>query len=78
MISTSNKEVTVVKKVIINEYLENVRPYLQDMIDNIKISGEWKINLKMKKKNFAQQHIPLNIVRCTLRVITQRSWVGLT
>lgn len=40
MISTSNKEVTVVKKVIINEYLENVRPYLQDMIDNIKISGE--------------------------------------
>ena len=40
MISTSNKEVTAVKKVIINEYLENVKPYLQDMIDNIKISGE--------------------------------------
>ena len=29
---------------------ENIRPYLHDMIDDIKKSGEWKIHLTMKMK----------------------------
>ena len=44
------------EKLSIEQYLENVRPYLHDMIDNLKISGEWKIHLTMKT-NFMTLHI---------------------
>ena len=30
------------------KYVENIRPYLQDMIDDLKSSGEGKIYLTMK------------------------------
>ena len=32
----------------IRKYLENIRPYLQDMIDTLKTSAEWKTHLTMK------------------------------
>ena len=30
------------------KYLENIRPFLREMIDDLKTPGEWKPNLRMK------------------------------
>ena len=35
-------------KLSIEQYLDEIRPYLIDMIDNLRASGEWKIQLAMK------------------------------
>ena len=32
----------------IDEYLNIIRPYLKDMVDNHKYKGEWKIQLSMR------------------------------
>ena len=31
------------RKLTINEYLDKIRPYLNNMIKDLKIQGEWKI-----------------------------------
>ena len=31
-------------------YLEKIRPHLDDMIDDLKKSGDWKMHLAMKPK----------------------------
>ena len=31
-------------------YLEKIRPHLDDMIDDLKKSGDWKMHLTMKPK----------------------------
>ena len=36
------------EKLTIKKYRENIRPYLRDMIDNLKIFVEWKIQLTIK------------------------------
>ena len=43
------------------EYLDMIRPYLEDLINNHKTSGEWKIQLVMinrciSSKNFEEAH----------------------
>ena len=35
-------------KLVIYEYLEKIRPYLKDMIDNYKAKVQWKIQLVMR------------------------------
>ena len=36
------------KNTSIKQYLGKIRPYLGNMIDNLRASGEWKIHLRIK------------------------------
>ena len=40
--SGKNEELTIEK------YLESIRPYLRDMMDDLKTSAEWKIQMTIK------------------------------
>ena len=46
------------ERATIKKYLQNIRPYiLQDMINGLKTSGEWKIHLTMKTNFVSTQTI---------------------
>ena len=48
------------EKLKIEQYLENIRPYLRDMIDHLKTSGNWKIHLTIKIKFMLSKDIDEN------------------
>ena len=56
------------KNLLPEEYLDMIRPYLSDMINNCKTKREWKIQLTMSI-NFILLKILLKLVLCTPRVI---------
>ena len=52
----------------IEEYLDKIRPYLSNIINDHKTQGEWKIQLT-KATNFISSKILMKFVLCILRII---------
>ena len=52
----------------IEEYLDKIRPYLSNIINDHKTRGEWKIQLT-KATNFISSKILMKFVLCILRII---------
>ena len=52
----------------IEEYLDKIRPYLSNIINDHKTRGEWKIQLT-KVTNFISSKILMKFVLCILRII---------
>ena len=63
--SNGNKD----KTLFINDYLDKIEPYLDDLIDNHKIQGEWKIQLTIAI-NFISSKDCIKLVLCIQKVIT--------
>ena len=48
------------EKLSIKQHLENIRPYLHDMIFDLRTSGKWKINLFMLSKHDDDESQPMH------------------
>ena len=57
-----------VSKLSIYKYVDIIRPYLKDMIDNYKAKGEWKIQLTMRIILFLLQ-MQIKLVKRIQKVI---------
>ena len=55
------------KMLLIEEYLDEIKPYLSNMINDIKTQGEWKIQLIMAITLFPLK-ILIKRLLCILRV----------
>ena len=52
----------------IEEYLDIIRPYLSNIINDHKTRGEWKIQLAIAT-NFISSKILMKFILCILRII---------
>ena len=49
------------KILTVNEYLDTIRPYLRDMINDYKTQSEWEIQLKMEINLFLLNQILMRL-----------------
>ena len=76
MTNTLNVSSNGNEKPSIEQYLEKIRPYLGDMIDDLRISGIRNINLSMNI-NFISSKTAMKNVWYISKVITEESWLEL-
>ena len=67
----------------IEQCLEKIRPYLGNMIDDLRASGEWKIHITKKiiwqwQLASSHQKTEARVSLCILRAITQTLWYNNT
>ena len=60
------------KILTISEYLDMIRLYLVDMINDHKTKSEWKIQLTMEINFISPNQILMRLVLCTQKVITKK------
>ena len=76
MTNTLNVSSNGNEKPSIEQYLEKIRPYLGDMIDDLRISGIQNNNLSMNI-NFISSKTAMKNTWYISKVITEESWLEL-
>ena len=71
-LNTKVIETKIINTLSIEDYLDKIRPYLNDLINNHRTQGEWKIPLTMAIIFFLK--ILKKFVLCIILVIKQKFW----